>query len=175
MGILVERFQLLWLPHLIQSRMSGSEASGQLALLQQHQPFQVTEELLPALLGKLVKLVQENDIKTDADMDKTIDKAAGEVLEEASSKAKVESKANVETGKDNSKEKNKEKSVKKEKDIKAIVLSNGSKINEAMEAEEDQGLKGDSMKTQKSKKKKIQKGNWKEELKRRKRKRQIRN
>ena len=52
------------------------------------------------MLGKLVKLVQENDIKTDADMDKTIDKAAGEVLEEATSKAKAESKANGETGED---------------------------------------------------------------------------
>merc|ERR1712037_998015 len=103
--ILVEGIHPPWLPTFShRSRMSGAEAGSQLAVLQQQQqPFQVTEELLPALLGKLVKLVEENDIKTDADMDKTIDKAAGEVLEEATSKAKAESKANVETVEDNSK------------------------------------------------------------------------
>ena len=104
--------------------MSGSVADGQLAGLQQ-QPFHVTEELLPALLGKLVKLVQENDIKTDADMDKTIDKAAGEVLEEATSKAKAGSEANVETG-----------------DEEAVQ----SKRKDVMGAEEDKRFKEDAMK-----------------------------
>ena len=80
-------YLLLPLASLDQERMNGPEVDSQLAQLQQ-QPFHVTEELLPALLGKLVKLVQENDIKTDADMDKTIDKAAGEVLEEAKAEPK---------------------------------------------------------------------------------------
>merc|ERR1712008_319559 len=46
-------------------------------------PFHVTEELLPALLGKLVRLVQERYIDTDADMDKTIEKAVDEVIKDA--------------------------------------------------------------------------------------------
>merc|ERR1711994_108805 len=68
---------------------------GMSRLLNEHQlasePFHVTEELLPALLGKLVKLVQETEIKTDRDMDNTINKAATEVLQEATNtKSEVE-------------------------------------------------------------------------------------
>ena len=59
------------------------------------EPFHVTEELLPALLGKLVKLVQETEIKTDRDMDNTINKAATEVLQEATNtKSEVEDNSN---------------------------------------------------------------------------------
>ena len=69
------------------------------SLLNEHQlasePFQVTEELLPALLGKLVKLVQETEIKTDRDMDNTINKAATEVMQEATNtKSEVEDNSN---------------------------------------------------------------------------------
>ena len=68
-------------------------------LLNEHQlasePFHVTEELLPALLGKLVKLVQETEIKTDRDMDNTINKAATEVMQEATNtKSEVEDNSN---------------------------------------------------------------------------------
>jgi len=131
--------------------MSGSEAESQLALPQHQQPFHVTEELLPALLGKLVKLVQENDIKTDAEMDKTIDKAAGEVLKEANtSKAKAESKANV--GGDDSKEEdvrdNDVEILKDEKDIKDKDQSNGLNLKAVNDSEENNILKEDNKKTE---------------------------
>ena len=113
--------------------MNGPEVDSQLAQLQQ-QPFHVTEELLPALLGKLVKLVQENDIKTDADMDKTIDKAAGEVLEEAKAEPKEKTDSGDEAQKEIIPHMVELETVKKKGVIKEVGVSNESKIKDAVEA-----------------------------------------
>ena len=116
--------------------MNGSEVDSQLAQLQQ-QPFHVTEELLPALLGKLVKLVQENDIKTDADMDKTIDKAAGEVLEEAKAEPKEKTDSGDEAQKETIPHMVELETVKEKGVIKEVVESNESKIEDVVIINDD--------------------------------------
>ena len=100
-------------------------------LLNEHQlasePFQVTEELLPALLGKLVKLVQETEIKTDRDMDNTINKAATEVLQEAT----------------NTKSEAEDNSSEKDFEMNSEMLNNG-----VYEAEKEQNTEIDSKKNE---------------------------
>merc|ERR1712083_673789 len=71
---------------------------------------------------------------TDADMDKTIDKAAGEVLEEAKAEPKEKTDSGDEAQKEIIPHMVELETVKKKGVIKEVVESNESKIKDAVEA-----------------------------------------
>merc|ERR1712083_1110838 len=89
------------------------------------EPFHLTEELLPALLGKLVRLVQERYIGTDADMDKTIEKAVHEVIKDAKARKDfeqfpIEEKKTVNETNNEANKANEDQGVKENGEMKEI-------------------------------------------------------